>query len=286
MDASLWFRIGKSISLWFNLWYNAEKTSCKLKRSVTAMEKRRQAIVDLVNQAGELSIAQLHEAFPSVSEVTLRKDVRCLDEEKRLVRVFGGAKSIQDLSNVAANFSARNLLHQEEKLLIGSKAAALIPAGASVYLSAGTTCSAVARQLPRQPMNIFTDGLNIALDLPTYPEVHMELLGGTIDRRLMRLVGAEVMGALSQLYFDYAFIGALGFHPECGFSCSSPMIAATLKKAMERSDKVVILMDSSKVNNVRTPRSIDMDAVDIVVSDGKLPLEVVERMESHGITVL
>ena len=230
------------------------------------MEKRRQAIVDLVNQAGELSIAQLHEAFPSVSEVTLRKDVRCLDEEKRLVRVFGGAKSIQDLSNVAANFSARNLLHQEEKLLIGSKAAALIPAGASVYLSAGTTCSAVARQLPRQPMNIFTDGLNIALDLPTYPEVHMELL--------------------SQLYFDYAFIGALGFHPECGFSCSSPMIAATLKKAMERSDKVVILMDSSKVNNVRTPRSIDMDAVDIVVSDGKLPLEVVERMESHGITVL
>ena len=63
------------------------------------MEKRRQAIVDLVNQTGEITIARLHESFPDVSEVTLRKDLRCLDEQKRLVRVFGGAKSIQDLSS-------------------------------------------------------------------------------------------------------------------------------------------------------------------------------------------
>ena len=248
------------------------------------MEKRRQAIVDLVNQTGEITIARLHESFPDVSEVTLRKDLRCLDEQKRLVRVFGGAKSIQDLSGYATNFSVRNLLHQEEKAVIGAKAAKLIPACASVYLGAGTTCSALAKQLPKQAMNIFTDGLNIAMDLPVYPEIHSELFGGTIDRRLMRLSGSEVLSAMDQLHFDYAFLGVMGFHPERGFSCSAAF-TATIKKAISRADKVVILMDSSKVNYIRAPRNVPLGDVDAVVSDGKLPSEIVRLLTNSGITV-
>ena len=38
------------------------------------MEQRRNAIVELVNREGSLSFVQLKEAFPSVSEMTLRTD--------------------------------------------------------------------------------------------------------------------------------------------------------------------------------------------------------------------
>lgn len=69
------------------------------------MEKRRQAIVDLVEQMGEVSIKDLRELFPTVSEVTLRKDLRSLDEEKKLVRVHGGAKSILDIAGIGTSFS-------------------------------------------------------------------------------------------------------------------------------------------------------------------------------------
>lgn len=248
------------------------------------MKKRRQAIVDLVNQAGEITIPRLHEAFPTVSEVTLRKDLRCLDEEKRLVRVFGGAKSIHNLSGYAINFSVRNMLHQEEKQLIGAKAAKLIPPGVSIYLGAGTTCSAFARQMPQQPLHIFTDGLNIALDLPSHPEIHAELFGGVIDRRLMRLAGPEVLDAVNKLHFDYAFISVLGFHPDRGFSCSSEF-TPMLRRAIARSDKLVILMDSSKVNYAKVPRNIPLDEVDIVISDDKLPEDIRTILTDHNITI-
>ena len=59
------------------------------------MEQRRNQIVELVNRKGSISFAQLKEAFPSVSEMTLRTDLKALDEARRVVRVHGGVKSVE-----------------------------------------------------------------------------------------------------------------------------------------------------------------------------------------------
>ena len=61
----------------------------------TFMQERRQKIVEFVNRLGTVSFAQLKAAFPEVSEMTLRTDLKALDEERRLVRVHGGAKSVE-----------------------------------------------------------------------------------------------------------------------------------------------------------------------------------------------
>ena len=122
--------------------------------------------------------------------------------------------------------------------------------------------------------------------MPASSDIHVEVLGGTLNRNLMRLGGPMVISALEELRFDYAFIGTPGFHPSFGFSCTTPMIAATNSKAIDRSEKVVVLMDSSKVNYVHTPRNIPMQAVDIVVSDGKFSPEIIAVMEDNGITIL
>ena len=250
------------------------------------MEKRRQAIVDLVNQMGEVNMVQLKEMFPSVSEVTLRKDLRCLDEAKKLVRVHAGAKSIQDIAGYGNNFAMRELLNQEEKVIIGEKAAALIQENTSVFISSGTTCVEVAKRLPQKPLYLFTDGIMVALGVSPCPEIRVEVLGGDLNRNLMRLSGPTVMNTLEDLRFDYAMIGTPGFHPAYGFSCVNAMIAATMNKVIERAEKVVMLLDSSKVNYIHTPRNIPLQSVDIVVSDGKLPPEIMEVMQKSGITVL
>lgn len=250
------------------------------------MEKRRNAMVDLVNQLGEISFTELKKAFPDVSEVTLRKDLRYLDENNRIVRVHAGAKSIQDIVRHGNNYSIRETLNHEAKTIIGAKAAALIPEGCSLYISSGTSCAAFAKELPQQNMYIFTDGFMTAMAIPPYPEVRVELFGGTLNRNLMRVLGPSVIEAMDQLSFDYAILGTPGFHPDFGFAYTTQMIATTTNKAIERAQKTIILMDSSKVNYIHTPRTLLMQDIDIVVSDGNLPQEIVDIMTSNGITVL
>ena len=57
-----------------------------------AMEKRRRAIVELVNDKGTISFAQLKDAFPNVSEMTLRTDLKFLDEENRILIVLSDGR--------------------------------------------------------------------------------------------------------------------------------------------------------------------------------------------------
>ena len=51
-----------------------------------AMEIRRNAIVELVNKYGTVSFSQIKEQFSNVSEMTLRTDLKALDEAKEIVK--------------------------------------------------------------------------------------------------------------------------------------------------------------------------------------------------------
>lgn len=250
------------------------------------MEKRRQALVDMINQLGEVSMTQLRGVFPDVSEVTLRKDLKFLDGEKKIVRIHGGAKSIQGILQDTSNFVMRSSLHREEKQQIARKAASLIQPGCALYISSGTTCMEFARQLPESASYVFTDGVVVAQEIPFCPGRHVEMLGGRLNSNLMRTLGTSVVNTISKLRFNYAILGAAGFHPDHGIPQTTPAVAATVQTAVSRSDKVVVLMDSSKVNYIHSPWVLPFEDIDYVVSDDNLPVEVRELLEKRGITVL
>lgn len=250
------------------------------------MEKRRQALVDLVNQLGEVSMTQLRGLFPTVSEVTLRKDLRALDEENKIVRIHGGAKSIQDIIQNGSNFSMRSALHQEEKLAIAQKAAHLVRPGCSIYISAGSTCAELARLLPDMASYVFTDGLAAAQAIPFCTERHVEVFGGWLNQNLMRVIGPSVVSAIEKLHFDYAVLGAAGFHPDYGIPQTTSIVSTTANAAIAHADKVIILMDSSKINYVHSPWNIPFSAIDTIVTDAQFPPEMRQLLEQQGITVL
>ena len=62
------------------------------------MDQRRNEIVEFVNENQTVTFTQLKEKFPSVSEMTLRTDLKYLDQAKRIVRIHGGAKSMDVVS--------------------------------------------------------------------------------------------------------------------------------------------------------------------------------------------
>ena len=126
------------------------------------MEQRRNAIVQLVNREGSLSFAQLKQAFPSVSEMTLRTDLKALDQARRVVRVHGGVKSVEVVVGTDDQLSLRTARNAEAKQIIAQKAAALVRPNTTVFLDSGSTATAAARCMPDEPMLIFTRRLPFA----------------------------------------------------------------------------------------------------------------------------
>lgn len=250
------------------------------------MKNRRQAVADMVNQLGEVSLTQLKTAFPDVSEVTLRTDLRILNEEKQIVRVHGGAKSISTVAGGINNFLSRSNIHAQEKKQIAAKAAKLISPNDSIFISAGSTCAELAQCLPTFRLYVFTDNVGALIGAPHHSDIVVEIFGGRFDYNTMRVYGAAATEAVNMLHFHIAFIGASGFHPKYGFGYLSLGMTKALGKIIEHSDKVVILMDSSKVNYTSFPRILPMEKVDMVVTDDQLDGETVALLREKGLTVL
>ena len=58
-------------------------------------------IAELLDKRGKLSLEQLEEYFPNVSQMTLRRDLFLLEEEGKIIRIRGGAMSVREVQKTS-----------------------------------------------------------------------------------------------------------------------------------------------------------------------------------------
>lgn len=250
-----------------------------------SMDERREKIVNIINDKGNISFAQLKKAFPNVSEMTLRTDLKVLDEEKRIVRVHGGAKSVTVVIGTDDLFGRREVRNIQAKQTIAQKALKLIHPHTTVFLDSGSTMTMLARIFPDQPNIIFTSGLSCAIELARLEKPTVWVPGGRMNRYSMSVCGADSIEELKQVNFDLAFIGVTCYSQETGFTCGVSEEAALKRTAMKQAEKKIVLMDSSKIDTRSTFTICHLQDVDAVISDGDLPEEILDVCKSGGITV-
>lgn len=251
-----------------------------------AVDRRRNQIVDFVVSNGTVTFAQLKEAFPDASEMTLRTDLRALDQERRLVRIHGGARSVEEVVGTDGLLSDRSLRNVSAKRLIAEKAAALVRPNTSIYLDSGSTTTALAAELPDIPLLVFTNSLTVASELSRLERPQVVMVGGTLNRYSMSLAGGRAVDEVRRLSFDQVFLGVTSFDAVAGFSCGSEEEARLKRAAAEQARQVLMLMDSSKESRRSTFSFCDLAQADVVVSDGRLSDGAVAALSSAGALII
>lgn len=251
-----------------------------------SMEMRRNAIVELINEHGTVSFSQLKDAFPNVSEMTLRTDLRLLDEAKRIVRIHGGAKSVQVVIGTDDYLSKRSVRNISEKQVIAEKAVKLIRPDTTIFLDSGSTATIAARLFPDQSNLIYTTGLSCATELANLSKPAVMIPGGTLNRYSQSVCGIGAVRELERVNFSQTFLGVTSYSSSTGFTCGSNDEAILKETAIRQSRQTIVLMDSSKVGVKGTFNICGLDQVDMVVSDGNLPEEFLEECRRFRVKVL
>ncbi|MCC8082052.1 MAG: DeoR/GlpR family DNA-binding transcription regulator [Lachnospiraceae bacterium] len=250
------------------------------------METRRNAIAQLIDDNGTVSFSQLKEAFPDVSEMTLRTDLKCLDEAKRILRIHGGAKSVQVLIGTDDFLKRKSIRNISEKQTIANKAVTLIRPDTTVFLDSGSTTTTLAQHFPNQSNLIYTTGLSCATELCSLNAPTVMLPGGMLNRYSQSVFGFSSIKELERVNFDQAFLGVTGYHASSGFSCGISDEAILKQTAIRQSEQIIVLMDSSKVDIKCSFSICSLSDVDIIISDGKLPEELLSECEKYGVRVI
>ena len=102
-------------------------------------EQRHMMILKMLEERRSVTVNELTE-FLGISESTARRDITTLDKAGKLIKVFGGAITMDhDYLSAEPTVAQKTEVNREEKIRIARYAASLISLEDFVYLDAGTT---------------------------------------------------------------------------------------------------------------------------------------------------
>jgi DeoR family transcriptional regulator of aga operon len=237
---------------------------------------RKQKIAEYINEKGAASIKEINALFPEVSTMTIHRDLEKLEQEGVIVRTRGGAISgKRQLSDSETHLAVRESTNPEAKIAIAKKAISLIEEGNSIFIDAGTTALALAREMPDIKLNIFTTAPNIAVELSRLSNPTIYMCGGMLNKANQAVSGSATLQMLEEVNITVAFIGVSGYSIDAHFTCGKEEEKQVKQLVMSKSFKNVILMDDSKYGQVLPFTFGRLEDTDVVISNGKLPEEFI-----------
>jgi DeoR family fructose operon transcriptional repressor len=205
--------------------------------------ERQQAVMEALKRRPTLTIHELLSLIKA-SPATVRRDLAFLEKKGALVRTHGGVVHSDHISG-EPSYDQRLRESPGRKKAIAETAAALVPAGATVFVDSGTTCLEAGRLLlGREDLAIFTNSSPL-INIPVRRRARLVCLGGELREISRAMVGGFALEWLSKLRFDIAFLGASGLAPE-GVSTTELSEADVKRHAMARAKQNILLADGSK----------------------------------------
>lgn len=245
------------------------------------MQERLLFVKQHIQEKGEVKLSELELLLPDISSMTLRRDLKKLEQSGDVVLTKGGAKSIYHLSAIKEElYSKRSMENTAEKHLIAKRAVGYVEEGRSIFLDSGTTVMYLARLLENEKLFITTSAPNIAIECIKNQNAVINLIGGNLNRDNMSLSGITAVEFLDKINIDIAFIASSGFSFKSGFTCGNFDEAEVKRRVILKASKVIVLMDSSKLGKNMPFTFAKPSDVDLVLSDDKIPRDIAQQLNS------
>ena len=226
-------------------------------------EQRAEQILRELAQRRAVSVTDLCQVT-GASEATIRRDLNMLARQGRLVKVHGGATSLEEEEFLAREPDlATKQRYAREKERIARYAAGLVSDDDVVFLDTGTTVLHMADHLKDSKALFITSSIDLAGMLSAH-ERRVYILGGALKPGTVDIVGAEALETLRRYNFTKVFLGASGVSVSQGFTTPDPEAAALKSLAASRAQTAYMLVDSSKFGRVTAASILPLGRAGII----------------------
>ena len=251
--------------------------------SAMLTEERRQVILDRLAQDGKVVVADLSSSFV-VSPDTIRRDLQELAEAGLVRRVHGGALPA---AVGARPYAVRRGQAPAAKAAIAEATARLLRDGQVILLDAGTTTLEVARRLPADlRATVITNSPPIAVALAEHATVGVSMLGGTLDKDSLALVGGATVEALRSVRADVLVLGVCSLQPEIGITVLD-LEESYVKRAMiANAAEVVAVSAADKLGSAGPYVVAPLEELTHLVTDRACAPQDLEPYRARGVEVV
>lgn len=229
--------------------------------------ERQAKILEELSASGKVHTNRLADLL-AVSRETIRRDLLELEENGSLNRVHGGALPMARDIHPEPAFTERLSAYADVKRAIGKLGASLIPPGSTLFIDAGTTTLAFARELSTdQDHRIITNSIEIAQLLSARKDNKTLLLGGTPHCDVPCTYGELTLSEIDRFLADIAIISPVAYHSVRGASSYELHEAEVARTMIRNSRRCIMLCHSEKVGEESRVTICRPEEIDVLITD-------------------
>lgn len=246
--------------------------------------KRQASILQMVDEFGFVATEAMVTEF-NVTPQTIRRDLNELSEHGLLSRFHGGAGQVKSAENPP--YQDRLQTGVEAKRKIAAATAALIPNGASIFLSTGTTIEAIAEALlGHEKLHVFTNNLHVARILTQNESFQIIVSCGQVRHSDGGIVGSSSDDFISDFRMDVGIVGISGVDEDGSLLEYDPQEVKTAKTILRNSQKVIMVADRHKFGRRAMNRVGHIRELDVIITDSDPDMHFKTICEAENIDII
>jgi len=230
------------------------------------IEERQDKIVKYIEKVEKATIEEIMSLL-KISRSTVRRDLIDLERKNLIIRTRGGALK-KKYFKYEFSLNEKKDLNVDKKKKIAQITKRFINEGDIIYISGGTTTLELARILfDIKDLIVFTNAINILLELANNSGIEIKLVGGDFRKKTFSMVGQEAINYLDRYNFNKAFVGVNGISVNEGFTTPNELEAIVDGEIIRRSKEVFILTDETKFGAVAFSTICKIEDVDYIITN-------------------
>lgn len=250
------------------------------------IQTRAEYILNQLNVDDRVTVRDLSRHF-GCSEVTIRNDLKHLEEKGLLSRTHGGARRKEKELPLYIN-PGNVFRHKSEKMKIAEKAYSYIEEHDTIFIddsSIGYYLAEYISRKSRKHLAVITNSLAVSMLLSACDRVVLYMIGGQIGGDFPATFGEMAMDTISRFKADKAFISAHGVSFDAGVtSIGSPQMQ--VKKAiLTAAQEIYLLVDSSKFRGGYVMVVCPLSRIKKTITDNGLSAENRKLAGEHHIPI-
>ena len=250
-----------------------------------SIAERHKYILESLNKNGFIKVSDIAKEL-DVTLVTIRKDLKYLEEKKLLYRTHGSASPVNPHTS-DINLQVKEKMKTDEKRRIAQAACRLIEENDSIIIASGSTAHTFAQELnPAGNLTVVSASLKTSLLLSNVNNIEVIQLGGIVRKNSFSVIGDFAAKIFNDLTCSKLFLGVDGIDIDNGVTNSNIQEAALNKIMMEASLRTIILSDSSKFGKRGFGKICSLDKIDVIITDSGIPKATALAVEEMGIELI
>lgn len=227
----------------------------------------------------------------NVSEDTIRRDLQELASKGKLIKVHGGALSLDYTESVVPAPSLEKPIAETTlplpETIIAEKVATLLHRGMFIMTSGGSTTSQLARTLPADlKVTIISGSIQAIVEFTRHPSIDVIIIGDKVSKNGKLTVGSEAIAKIRQIKADICLLDIKAIDAQYGVSEADWEIAQIRKAMIENSQKVIGLCKAERINQIRPVQLCPISSLHMLVTELDPGEELFRPYHLAGLTVL